>query len=148
MIHSVAGLLDGGRLLRRPPFREPHHGASQAGLAGGGCEFHRFSGTNIGSVERHFPLRDTRCGCPVPPRRAVVDGAGHGRREPGAPSGIPAIGATPSSFPRQIRPVPARCIVVMPVDATGHGDVTPALRRAPPRRRPSAASRGGNPPTR
>ncbi len=36
MIHSVAGLLDGGRLLRRPPFREPHHGASQAALAGGG----------------------------------------------------------------------------------------------------------------
>ena len=39
MIHSVAGLLDGGRLLKRPPFREPHHGASQAALAGGGCTF-------------------------------------------------------------------------------------------------------------
>ena len=39
MIHSVAGLLDGGRLLRRPPFREPHHSASQAALVGGGCEF-------------------------------------------------------------------------------------------------------------
>jgi magnesium chelatase family protein len=37
MIHSVAGMLDGGRLLRRPPFREPHHGASQAALAGGGA---------------------------------------------------------------------------------------------------------------
>jgi magnesium chelatase family protein len=36
MIHSVAGLLDGGRLVKRPPFREPHHGASQAALAGGG----------------------------------------------------------------------------------------------------------------
>jgi magnesium chelatase family protein len=36
MIHSVAGLLEGGRLLKRPPFREPHHGASQAALAGGG----------------------------------------------------------------------------------------------------------------
>jgi magnesium chelatase family protein len=36
MIHSVAGLLDGGRLLARPPFREPHHSASQAALAGGG----------------------------------------------------------------------------------------------------------------
>ncbi len=36
MIHSVAGLLDGGRLVMRPPFREPHHGASQAALAGGG----------------------------------------------------------------------------------------------------------------
>jgi len=36
MIHSVAGLLEGGRLLMRPPFREPHHSASQAALAGGG----------------------------------------------------------------------------------------------------------------
>ncbi|MGI4950471.1 MAG: YifB family Mg chelatase-like AAA ATPase [Janthinobacterium lividum] len=35
-IHSVAGLLDGGRMIKRPPFREPHHGASQAALAGGG----------------------------------------------------------------------------------------------------------------
>ena len=40
MIHSVAGLLDGGRLVMRPPFRDPHHGASQAALAGGGCDFH------------------------------------------------------------------------------------------------------------
>ena len=36
MIHSVAGMLEGGRLVMRPPFREPHHGASQAALTGGG----------------------------------------------------------------------------------------------------------------
>ncbi|HET6308355.1 MAG TPA: ATP-binding protein, partial [Rhodopila sp.] len=36
MIHSIAGLLDGGRLVMRPPFREPHHSASQAAMAGGG----------------------------------------------------------------------------------------------------------------
>jgi magnesium chelatase family protein len=36
MIHSVAGMLEGGRLVKRPPFREPHHSASQAALAGGG----------------------------------------------------------------------------------------------------------------
>jgi magnesium chelatase family protein len=36
MIHSVAGALDGGRLLMRPPYREPHHTASQAALTGGG----------------------------------------------------------------------------------------------------------------
>ncbi|CAH2604066.1 MG(2+) CHELATASE FAMILY PROTEIN / ComM-related protein [Rhodovastum atsumiense] len=36
MIHSVAGILDGGRLVMRPPFRDPHHSASQAALTGGG----------------------------------------------------------------------------------------------------------------
>ncbi len=35
-VHSVAGMLVGGLLLKRPPFREPHHSASQAALAGGG----------------------------------------------------------------------------------------------------------------
>lgn len=39
MIHSVAGMLEGGRLVMRPPYREPHHGASQAALTGGGCTF-------------------------------------------------------------------------------------------------------------
>ena len=36
MVHSVAGLLAGGRLVTRPPFREPHHSASQPALTGGG----------------------------------------------------------------------------------------------------------------
>jgi magnesium chelatase family protein len=35
-IHSVAGLLHGGRLVMRPPFREPHHSATQAAIIGGG----------------------------------------------------------------------------------------------------------------
>ncbi|CCG07131.1 YifB family Mg chelatase-like AAA ATPase [Pararhodospirillum photometricum] len=36
MIHSVAGRLEGGRLLRRRPFRDPHHTATPAALTGGG----------------------------------------------------------------------------------------------------------------
>jgi magnesium chelatase family protein len=36
LVHSVAGMLAGGRLLRRPPFRDPHHSASVPALVGGG----------------------------------------------------------------------------------------------------------------
>lgn len=36
MIHSVAGVLEDGALIRRRPFRDPHHSASVAALVGGG----------------------------------------------------------------------------------------------------------------
>jgi magnesium chelatase family protein len=36
MIYSIVGLLDGGGLIERSPFRAPHHSASDAGLIGGG----------------------------------------------------------------------------------------------------------------
>jgi magnesium chelatase family protein len=36
LVHSVAGMLQGGRLIRRPPFRDPHHSASVPALVGGG----------------------------------------------------------------------------------------------------------------
>ena len=36
MIASIAGMLDGGRLIARRPFRDPHFSASTAALVGGG----------------------------------------------------------------------------------------------------------------
>ena len=40
MVHSVAGHLEGGQLLRRRPFRDPHHSASLPALIGGGTRAH------------------------------------------------------------------------------------------------------------
>ncbi len=37
MIHSLAGTLADGRILRRRPFRDPHHSASLPALIGGGA---------------------------------------------------------------------------------------------------------------
>jgi magnesium chelatase family protein len=36
-IHSIAGTLPDGGLMRRRPFRAPHHSATRAALLGGGC---------------------------------------------------------------------------------------------------------------
>jgi len=36
MIHSIAGMLEGGRLIRQRPFRDPHHSASLPSIIGGG----------------------------------------------------------------------------------------------------------------
>ena len=42
MVHSAAGLeLPSGGLVRRPPFRAPHHGASAVSLIGGGSSWLR-----------------------------------------------------------------------------------------------------------
>lgn len=36
MIHSIAGMLDGERLVSARPFRDPHHSSSQPAMIGGG----------------------------------------------------------------------------------------------------------------
>ncbi|MDT7934155.1 MAG: YifB family Mg chelatase-like AAA ATPase [Sphingomonadaceae bacterium] len=38
MVASMAGKLDGGRLIRARPFRDPHHSASMPALVGGGAK--------------------------------------------------------------------------------------------------------------
>ena len=38
MIHSMGGRLKEGRLLKKRPFRNPHHSASMAALIGGGLK--------------------------------------------------------------------------------------------------------------
>lgn len=38
MIHSVAGTMEGGGIVRRRPFRDPHHSASTPALVGGGLK--------------------------------------------------------------------------------------------------------------
>jgi magnesium chelatase family protein len=38
MVASVAGQLEGGRLLRKRPYRSPHHSASMPALVGGGAK--------------------------------------------------------------------------------------------------------------
>ncbi|HXA42530.1 MAG TPA: YifB family Mg chelatase-like AAA ATPase [Candidatus Solibacter sp.] len=38
-IHSIAGVLRGGGMMRRPPLRSPHHSVSLGGLIGGGASF-------------------------------------------------------------------------------------------------------------
>ncbi len=57
MIHSVAGALDGGRLLRRRPFRDPHHSCSVAALIGGGCELQQKMRTVSYSQESTLGIR-------------------------------------------------------------------------------------------
>ncbi len=123
MIHSVAGLLDGGRLLRRPPFREPHHGASQAALAGGGCEFQRFPGLNTGKLD------SDRCrfaGEAALAHRGVLLVGSPGSLSVAALEEFGSVVRSGRAVPTWSKggaPIPADTLVVMTVDADPSVDV-------------------------
>ena len=118
MIHSVAGMLDGGRLVMRPPFREPHHSASQAALTGGGQR------AKPGEVVAGAPRRA------VPGRAAGVSRSRRWRRcasrwRPAAPR---------SRARRRTSPIPARfqLIAAMNPCRCGYlGDAARECGRAP-----------------
>lgn len=40
MVHSIAGQMKNGTLVKRPPYRDPHHSASLPALVGGGQKAH------------------------------------------------------------------------------------------------------------
>jgi predicted ATPase with chaperone activity len=40
MVQSIAGVIEGGALTNRRPFRAPHHSASMPALVGGGACMH------------------------------------------------------------------------------------------------------------
>ena len=82
MIHSVAGLLQGGRLLRNRQFREPHQGTSLPALVGGsskakpgeiksGAQWRAFSGRAAG-----IPPAGARSAAPAAGNRQGDGGAG------------------------------------------------------------------------
>ena len=95
MVQSVGGLLAGGALTDRRPFRAPHHSASMAALVGGGINAQ--AGRGVARPSRRA----------LPRRAAGVPAAGAGQPAPAAGDGRgrhrarqPARGLS--------RPLPAR----------------------------------------
>ena len=54
-IHSAAGRLVGGGLIKTPPYRSPHSTISDAGLIGGGCHFQKLLRHFRNKCDRFFP---------------------------------------------------------------------------------------------
>ena len=68
-VHSAAGFpLPAGGLVRRPPFRAPHHGASAASLVGGGSGAMQPGEVSLAHRRPALPRRDGRVRRPRPRR--------------------------------------------------------------------------------
>ena len=78
-IHSAAGLgLPPGGLVRQPPFRAPHHGASSVALVGGGSATMRPGEISRGVQRRPVPRRAGRVRAARARRAAPAAGGGGG----------------------------------------------------------------------
>ncbi len=155
-IHSAAGLpLPVGSLVRTPPFRAPHHGASAVALVGGGSGALRPGEIERGAQRRAVPRRAGRVPRPCRQRAPAAAGGRRGARGPGR-----RVGHHPRPVPagRRHEPVPVRRgrrARVVPVHGGPAAAVpTPALgaaarplrlaRRGPPaQRRRSPRPRAG-----
>lgn len=58
MVQSVAGLIEGGRISRQRPYRDPHHTASQVALIGGGANNKRKRSQTLEKLkDRNFRVK-------------------------------------------------------------------------------------------
>ena len=104
MVHSVAGLLEEGRLVTRPPFREPHHSASMAAISGGG---NRAKPGEVSLAHRGVLFMDELPEFPRATLEAIAPAAGGRPNHGGAGSGPHHLSGTVSTGGRD-EPLPLR----------------------------------------
>ena len=124
-IYSVAGLLNRGEvMIRRRPFRAPHHTISDAGLIGGGAT------PRPGASRGAFPRRTAGIPEKLPGGPAAAPGRGDGYHRPGGHDG----GLSGPFFVRGgHEPLPLRILWRRPPDLPVQRPADPPVPAAPVR---------------